>query len=662
MSSVPPPEHRPAKRIRQACEPCRRKKSRCPGERPNCSHCSRLGQTCYYATDHPAASEYTAGTTDSNRDRHGSVSETAESAGPPGPWADRLSVLETKVAEVLGALNRIPWTASPPTPTPSTGLNSLPPPVDQPSPPATASTLPQWDTIVSVAELYLLYCNGQPLPLFDPKTFISTLGTKDPEVLFGILAVAVRFSDDPLYRDRREQAVRGYAEAARTLVMRRVSHGPIELSTLQALCLLSLVDFSDARVVQDGVKDQGITAYVIQLSQYWHKAVRYARRRANPGVHFPWSAESEYSKIMVSMMEFESHMPYKHRFRPSKFDERPTEELEKQRDYWCPWFFSQIIYHTIMCLLNHPLILSLRLRNFRVSIPEIFLQHTADLIASHTDWVIHLVDLVEEKSFRVTDPFIGNCVAVVATIYLQQSFADDAGIRTEKRNNFLKCLDFVRRLGAHWPHIAQIASKLQSFEATVSASYHDSSSSSSNTPSETSGQVFIDLTTFWEILEGVFTSSTSDLSGSLFGSSLWPHYRDPSGTVAGGTSHGEVVSSRLLPEPTYPRGESGGGGNARHNSVSTPGTSAAGSIGRNGGAGGGFGSGGSRAGATATIGGSGGGSASGVAGGGGGGDIMDSMALGMGDNDELAVLAQSYFAQGQDFVRGVDDWWSFGQV
>lgn len=158
------------------------------------------------------------------------------------------------------------------------------------------------------------------------------------------------------------------------------------------------------------------------------------------------------------MMEFESHMPYKHRFRPSKFDERPTEELEKQRDYWCPWLFSQIIYHTIMCLLNHPLILSLRLRNFRVSIPEIFLQHTADLIASHTDWVIHLVDLVEEKSFRVTDPFIGNCVAVVATIYLQQSFADDAGIRTEKRNNFLKCLDFVRRLGAHWPHIAQIVS------------------------------------------------------------------------------------------------------------------------------------------------------------------------------------------------------------
>ncbi|ETN37423.1 uncharacterized protein HMPREF1541_08414, partial [Cyphellophora europaea CBS 101466] len=35
---------RPLKRIRQACEPCRRKKSRCPGEKPVCSHCARLGQ------------------------------------------------------------------------------------------------------------------------------------------------------------------------------------------------------------------------------------------------------------------------------------------------------------------------------------------------------------------------------------------------------------------------------------------------------------------------------------------------------------------------------------------------------------------------------------------------------------------------------------------
>jgi hypothetical protein len=29
----------------------RRKKSRCPGEKPICSHCARLRQNCFYAED-----------------------------------------------------------------------------------------------------------------------------------------------------------------------------------------------------------------------------------------------------------------------------------------------------------------------------------------------------------------------------------------------------------------------------------------------------------------------------------------------------------------------------------------------------------------------------------------------------------------------------------
>jgi hypothetical protein len=35
-------------RTRQACGPCRRKKARCPGEKPTCSLCQRLGQRCSY--------------------------------------------------------------------------------------------------------------------------------------------------------------------------------------------------------------------------------------------------------------------------------------------------------------------------------------------------------------------------------------------------------------------------------------------------------------------------------------------------------------------------------------------------------------------------------------------------------------------------------------
>ncbi|RII08297.1 hypothetical protein CUC08_Gglean007706 [Alternaria sp. MG1] len=40
------------KRARQACENCRRKKSKCTGERPDCSCCVRLRQRCVYATQY----------------------------------------------------------------------------------------------------------------------------------------------------------------------------------------------------------------------------------------------------------------------------------------------------------------------------------------------------------------------------------------------------------------------------------------------------------------------------------------------------------------------------------------------------------------------------------------------------------------------------------
>jgi hypothetical protein len=57
--------------------------------------------------------------------------------------------------------------------------------------------------------------------------------------------LGIRFSDE-VCQELNDLAthVSGYTEVARGLVMRRVSEGPVELSTLQCLCLLSLIDFT----------------------------------------------------------------------------------------------------------------------------------------------------------------------------------------------------------------------------------------------------------------------------------------------------------------------------------------------------------------------------------------------------------------------------------
>jgi hypothetical protein len=116
--------------------------------------------------------------------------------------------------------------------------------------PRFTTVLPSWENVVHTAELYLLYCDCQPLPLFHRATFISSLPNRDPEVIYAILALAMRFSG----RDRAQNSalfgqINSYAEVARKLVMKKVLEGPVEISTLQCLCLLSLVEFTSKIVI-----------------------------------------------------------------------------------------------------------------------------------------------------------------------------------------------------------------------------------------------------------------------------------------------------------------------------------------------------------------------------------------------------------------------------
>lgn len=208
----------------------------------------------------------------------------------------------------------------------------------------------------------------------------------------------------------------------------------------------------------EGMSDKGIVAYAIQLSEVFFKITRYAWRRGKPSAVPPWSATSEFTTILASQMDFETRMPFMHRFEPARFSQHSIEHLNSNRDYWGPWLFIQFLYHANLCLLTHPLLMSLRLRNNKCVIPEIFLQHTSDLVSSHASWIINLMDMLEAKSFKVTDPFLGHCVAIVATIYLQESFVEDEEKRRKKHESFDKCLKFIRDFGPQWPHLGRIVS------------------------------------------------------------------------------------------------------------------------------------------------------------------------------------------------------------
>ncbi len=103
---------------------------------------------------------------------------------------------------------------------------------------------PPWDELVAAAEIYLLYCDCQPLPLFHRPSFIQSLKDREPEILFAILALALRFHGVSHHYSSRTGQLNAYVKEARTMVEKKLNEGNVELSSIQALCIIALVDFT----------------------------------------------------------------------------------------------------------------------------------------------------------------------------------------------------------------------------------------------------------------------------------------------------------------------------------------------------------------------------------------------------------------------------------
>lgn len=103
-------------------------------------------------------------------------------------------------------------------------------------------TLPSKEIVSESIGLYFRYCHKQPLWLLDPEDLASPESCRN-EVIFGVLTLALRYSDNPLLEGRKDQMCRQYAESARGLVMFRIAQGSVDLSTMQSLCLIALAEY-----------------------------------------------------------------------------------------------------------------------------------------------------------------------------------------------------------------------------------------------------------------------------------------------------------------------------------------------------------------------------------------------------------------------------------
>lgn len=205
--------------------------------------------------------------------------------------------------------------------------------------------------------------------------------------------------------------------------------------------------------VTPDLKDSGINFYCLRLVAIWAQVMAYLKTIKHGHVEEPWTPNSTYQQIASDMFQLETAYPAAHRFKAVKFCERSPVELEDRRDYWAPWIFSQVVYHAVRAVVNHPF-LHLRRTNGRQKLRSpTFLQHAMDQAILHSSWIARILQMCDEKDFSIFDPFIGHLASVAATIHLFLQCSRDADLVSAASEHFKCCKHFLDKQAIEHLHL-----------------------------------------------------------------------------------------------------------------------------------------------------------------------------------------------------------------
>ncbi|KAI8653762.1 Zn(2)-C6 fungal-type domain-containing protein [Fusarium sp. Ph1] len=516
------------RRVSQACDNCRRKKIRCPGQKPRCSACTRLGQACCYADG-----EYSG----------------QAAAGVETRVANRLTQLEEKLDRIISRVDPLGTQDVAPCSAPGAGSTTL---ASSPSSVyASPTSLLSRETITRAIEIYFTRIRRQPLWLFDtefPPTPDSSV-----ELICVILALSVTY-DDAGFSDSGLRSPLFYGNTARRLIMLKVAEGTVDLQSVQALCLLAFFNLISGDIPLAGLNatlaknilqyltlgHQGqnnssttdehsklfwsinlldacyglpvlapsssadaqspnystiqtwktsvtcspfpqqsrpeveqtlphIWSHSARISSLWGAVRLYISRCFEDTITAPWQPTSDYSTLCSDLLEFETSFPISLSYNLVNFPERSPQEVQDNRADWLPWLRLQVTYHAIHCVLNHPFLYSPESSKQRLG-SNTFWRGSFEKALRHCTWISRLIRVANEKGLDLADPFFAQAAAIAGTLHLYWTRSNDDALKNSATGNLEICQGLIVQMAAHWPLCVTMSRALEHFIDLVSAS------------------------------------------------------------------------------------------------------------------------------------------------------------------------------------------------
>ncbi|KAI3549528.1 hypothetical protein CSPX01_02179 [Colletotrichum filicis] len=191
--------------------------------------------------------------------------------------------------------------------------------------------------------------------------------------------------------------------------------------------------------------ETGIWNTSVCLGWVWSQVRKYVSDCSRNILKEPWRNDSTYAKVLSDFMETENRIPMCHRYDSVKFYERKIDELKVNRDYWAPWLKEQFTYHAIPTVLNHPFLYIVGAQhNPNLGIPNTFWRRSSEQALLHATWIVRMIDMVVDKQVPLVDPFFGHVAAIAATVHLYYCCAAAARLKHKSNTDFAKCRRFLK--------------------------------------------------------------------------------------------------------------------------------------------------------------------------------------------------------------------------
>lgn len=194
----------------------------------------------------------------------------------------------------------------------------------------------------------------------------------------------------------------------------------------------------------------GVWSFMISIVNLWNATRSFVHNCAARSNRSPWEPDSEHTWICSGLMDLESILPNYIRLQNTKFSERSVNDIHINRDRWLNWLHSQVTYHLIHSILNHPF-LHVHNASRHPRGPNMFWRASSEAAALHSSWTVRMIDMALGKGLTLSDPFFAYAVAVAATLHFHFSHASDEKIRTQAETNLKECKSFLAGMATRWP-------------------------------------------------------------------------------------------------------------------------------------------------------------------------------------------------------------------